>query len=111
MQKITAQSSLTALSIVSITLASAFAGPSEDWPAWRGPSDAMAALEDITNRKEAKFIANDLPGAKVPPVTSFSDMTDAYLVALAKKHGLKLATLDDHLCGRPWAKGNAENPL
>lgn len=74
-------------------------------------ADAMAALEDITKRKEAKFIADDLPGAKVPPVTSFSDMTDAYLVALAKKHGLKLATLDDHLCGRPWAKGNAENPL
>jgi toxin-antitoxin system PIN domain toxin len=74
-------------------------------------ADAMAALEDITNRKEAKFIADDLPGAKVPPVTSFSDMTDAYLVALAKKHGLNLATLDAQLCGRPWAKGIAENPL
>jgi hypothetical protein len=74
-------------------------------------ADAMAALEDITKRKEAKFIADDLPGAKVPPVTSFSDMTDAYLVALAKKHDLNLATLDAHLCGRPWAKGIAENPL
>lgn len=74
-------------------------------------ADAKAALEDITNRKEAKFIADDLPEAKVPPFTSFSDMTDAYLVALAKKHGLKLATLDAQLCGRPWAKGIAENPL
>ena len=74
-------------------------------------ADATSALEDITKRKEAKFIADDLPGAKVPPVTSFSDMTDAYLVALAKKHDLKLATLDAHLCGRPWAKGIAENPL
>ncbi len=74
-------------------------------------SDAMAALEDITNRKQAQFLADDLPGAKVPPVTSFSDMTDAYLVALAKKHDLNLATLDAQLCGRPWAKGIAENPL
>ena len=40
-------------------------------------------------------------------------MTDAYLVTLARahKHKLKLATLDDTLCGKPWAKGIAENPL
>lgn len=74
-------------------------------------ADALAALEDITNRKGAKFIADDLPGVKVHPVTSYSDMTDAYLVALAKAHGLKLATLDRSLCGKAWAKGVAEDPL
>ena len=81
-------------------------------PGYRaGFADALAALEDITIRKGAQFIADDLPGAKVHPVTSYSDMTDAYLVALAKAHGLKLATLDGALCGKAWAKGVAENPL
>jgi predicted nucleic acid-binding protein len=39
------------------------------------------------------------------------DTTDAHLVTLAKRHGLKLATLDDGLIGKPWAAGIAENPL
>ncbi len=73
--------------------------------------DALAALEDITARMGAQFIADDLAGAKAPPVTSYSDMTDAYLVVLAKAHSLKLATLDGPLCGKAWAKGIAENPL
>jgi len=81
-------------------------------PGYRaGFADALAALEDITTRKGAQFIADDLPGVKVPSVTSYSDMTDAYLVALAKAHGLKLATLDAPLCCKAWAKGIAENPL
>lgn len=74
-------------------------------------ADALAALEDITERKGAQFIADDLPGGNAHPVASYSDMTDAYLVALAKAHGLKLATLDGGLCDRAWAKGVAENPL
>lgn len=74
-------------------------------------ADALAALEDITGRKGAQFIAADLPAAKMPAVTSHADTTDAYLVALAKAHGLKLATLDGLLCGKAWAKGIAENPL
>lgn len=73
--------------------------------------DAMAALEDITTRKGARFIADDLPAAKLPSVTSQAGTTDAYLVTLAKAHGLKLATLDAALCGKAWAKGIAENPL
>lgn len=74
-------------------------------------ADALAALEDITGRKEAQFIADDLPGQKVHPVTSYADMTDAYLVALARAHGLRLATLDRVLCGKAWARGVAENPV
>ena len=73
--------------------------------------NALAALADITSRKGAEFIADDLPAAKVPAVTSHADMTDAYLVTLAKAHKLKLATLDASLCGKAWAKGVAENPL
>ena len=43
--------------------------------------------------------------------TSSKDTTDAHLVTLAKRHGLKLATLDDNLVAKPWAAGIAENPL
>jgi hypothetical protein len=32
-------------------------------------------------------------------------------VTLAKRHGLKLATLDRVLIAKPWAAGIAENPL
>ncbi len=39
------------------------------------------------------------------------DTTDAHLVTLAKRHGLKLATLDGMLIAKPWAAGVAENPL
>jgi hypothetical protein len=37
--------------------------------------------------------------------------TGAYLVALAKTHRLRLATLDQIVCAKPWARGVAENPL
>ena len=40
-----------------------------------------------------------------------TDTTDAHLVILAKRHGLKLATLDGTLIAKPWAAGVAENPL
>lgn len=63
-------------------------------------ADALAALEDITPRKRAEFLADDLPTANLPAVTSHADMTDAYLVALAKAHKRKLATLDAAPCGK-----------
>ncbi|MGA2660846.1 MAG: AbrB/MazE/SpoVT family DNA-binding domain-containing protein [Verrucomicrobiota bacterium] len=55
------------------------------------------------------------PGA--PPMTPevvkriLADVTDAYLVEMARAHGLRLATLDDELCKKPGAVGTAENPL
>jgi len=73
--------------------------------------DAMIAFEAITKRKGAIFIPNDLPAGKITPVASHADITDAYLVALSKAHNLKLATLDDALCAKPWATSIAENPL
>ena len=39
------------------------------------------------------------------------DTTDAHLVTLAKRHGLKLASLDGMLIAKPWAAGVAESPL
>lgn len=68
-------------------------------------------MDDITSRQGAEFIADSVPAAKVPAVISHADLTNAYLVALAKAHLLKLATLDANLCGKAWAKEVAENPL
>ena len=81
-------------------------------PGYRAaPEDALTALGDLTSRKGSLFIADDLRPDRVPVVASHSDVTDAYLVALAKAHGLRLATLDEGLCAKAWARGIAENPL
>jgi predicted nucleic acid-binding protein len=74
-------------------------------------ADAQAALADITSRKEARWVSADLPAARLPHLAGHADVTDAYLVELARAQGLKLATLDDHLCKKPWAAGIAENPV
>lgn len=81
-------------------------------PAFRADfSDALVALEGVLSRRGTTFIPDDLPAANIAPVTSYADTTDAYLVALAKAHGLKLATLDDTLCHSQWAVDIAVNPL
>jgi predicted nucleic acid-binding protein len=49
--------------------------------------------------------------ALLPVLSSYKDTTDAHLVTLAKRHGLRLATLDGILIAKPWAAGVAENPL
>lgn len=74
-------------------------------------ADAQAALANITSRKQARRVNADLPAARLPPLASHADVTDACLVELARAHGFKLATLDDDLCKKPWATGIAENPL
>jgi len=74
-------------------------------------ADAQAALGNITSRNQARMVAADLPVAKLPALTAYADVTDAYLVELARAHGLKLATIDEALCQKPWAAGVAENPL
>ena len=74
-------------------------------------ADAQTALGNITSRPQAHSIAANFPVAKLPALTAHADVTDAYLVELARAHGLKLATLDDVLCQKSWAAGVAENPL
>ena len=74
-------------------------------------ADAQAALANITSRKQARFVSADLPASKLPALASHADVTDAYLVELARAHGLKLATLDNSLCQKSWASGIAENPV
>jgi predicted nucleic acid-binding protein len=81
-------------------------------PGFRASSeDAQAALADITSRKQARFVPDSLSAAKLPTLGNHAEVTDAYLVELARSQGLKLATLDDQLCRKPWAAGTAENPL
>ena len=74
-------------------------------------NDAKAALAEIVSRKNAVFIEDSLAADALPVVTTHGDVTDAYLVILAKRHNLRLATLDAALCGKPWAHGIAENPF
>ena len=81
-------------------------------PAFRTAfDDAKAALENITNRKGARFLPEDLDTRGLSGLVSHGEVTDGYLVALSKKNGLKLATLDESLCRKAWAKGLAENPV
>ena len=74
-------------------------------------ADSQAALTSITARKQRRFLPATLTAAKLPSLSNYADTTDAYLVEMAKTNGLKLATLDDTLCRKPWAVGIAENPL
>lgn len=74
-------------------------------------ADAQSMLNEITARAGARFIPDDLPARDVGGFASYPEATDAYLVALARSHRLKLATLDERLCAKPWATGVAVNPL
>lgn len=74
-------------------------------------ADAQIVLSNITSRKQARRIAADVSVDKLPELATHADVTDSYLVELARAHGLKLATLDDALCRKTWAVGVAENPL
>lgn len=72
--------------------------------------EAQTTLEKLHARPGHQFLADDVDGTNSPETVS-KDTTDAHLVTLAKRHGLKLATLDEILIGRSWAVGIAENPL
>lgn len=81
-------------------------------PAFRASfADAQEALANITSRKQARWMPAALRAVRLPALSSHANVTDAYFVELARGHRLKLATLDDDLCKKPWASGIAENPL
>jgi hypothetical protein len=62
------------------------------------------------DRPGYRFLADDVDGT-ASPQTGFKETTDAHLIALAKRHNLKLATLDRVSIAKPWAIGIASNPL
>jgi predicted nucleic acid-binding protein len=73
--------------------------------------DARKTLATLRALPGHRFLADDIAVASLPILSSYKDTTDAHLVTLAKRHALKLATLDDLLIAKPWAVGTAENPL
>jgi uncharacterized protein len=92
---------ITELGFVRISLSQAY---SATW------TEAQETLEKLHARSGHQFLPDDVDGT-ASPETASKDTTDAHLVTLAKRHGLKLATLDETLLGKPWAAAVAENPL
>ena len=74
-------------------------------------ADAQNALRAILQLKSHRSVTDAVRADSLPALSSNKDVTDAHFVRLAASHGLKLATLDDGLCKKPWAAGIAENPL
>ena len=91
--------SITELGFVRISLSVAY---NSTWN-----EESLGALHA---RVGHRFLADDVDGTSAPQ-TGSKDTTDAHLVSLSRRHGLKLATLDASLVTKPWAKGVAENPI
>jgi uncharacterized protein len=92
---------ISELGFVRISLSSAYGATWED---------VQESLKQLHAREGHRFLADDVKGTEAPE-TGSKDTTDSHLVALAKRHGLKLATLDAALAAKPWAAAVAENPL
>jgi predicted nucleic acid-binding protein len=73
--------------------------------------DAQNSLASLRALSSHRFVTDNVDASMLPTLTSFKETTDAHLVTLANRHGLKLATLDGALIAKPWAAGVAENPL
>jgi predicted nucleic acid-binding protein len=73
--------------------------------------DARTSLATLCALKGHRFLTDDVDAASLPVFQSYKEATDAHLVTLAKRHRLKLATLDTELLAKAWAVGIAENPL
>lgn len=73
--------------------------------------DAQAALRALLQLKSHRFVRDAVSADALPTLATGKDVTDAHLVRLAVSHGVKLATLDEGLCNKPWAAGIAENPV
>lgn len=81
-------------------------------PSFRASHEgALQVLASLHTHAGADHIPCDLPVADVPQVTNYKDTTDAYLVQLARHHGLPFATLDQGILNKAWAEGVAYNPV
>jgi len=72
--------------------------------------DAHRSLSSLLSRRTHRFLPDDV-SATDSPKSNYKDTTDAHLVRIAERHGLKLATLDMALVAKDWAKGCAINPI
>lgn len=81
-------------------------------PAYRAShQDATRVLESLTALKAASFLPCDLSASRIGGVSSYKDTTDCYLVELARKHSLRLATLDEGILRAPWSGPTAFHPF
>ena len=70
-----------------------------------GTGEAIGRLKAILALPEHEFLADDISFENVSlrSLSGFKQWNDAYLIGLAAKHGLKLATLERKL-------GNMDDP-
>lgn len=73
--------------------------------------DAIRVLHALTSMKGAAFFNCDLEISGMTPVASYKETTDCYLVELARKHSMRLATLDEGILKAAWAKASAFRPF
>jgi toxin-antitoxin system PIN domain toxin len=64
---------------------------------------ALTALQSLTSDAAHRFVSDEVEAASLPEVQGHKEVHDAHLVMLARRHGLKLATLDRPLSQKPWA--------
>jgi predicted nucleic acid-binding protein len=72
--------------------------------------DAMAALGAIVGLRTHRFLRDATRAQSLPQVSTSKDVTDAHLILLARRHGLKLATFDVALYQKGWAHDVADDP-
>lgn len=65
------------------------------------PADARSVLTGLRADAGHRFLANDVSMVDelVPPVTGHRQVTDALLLAVARRHGVPLVTFDSALAG------------
>ena len=73
--------------------------------------EARSALEDILSMATHRFTPDTISVKDLPVLESRHDITGAHLVSSARQNEWKLATLDETLCQKPWAKDVAGNPI
>ncbi len=74
-------------------------------------SDAQQVLRAILLMPNHHFLPDSTTADSLPVLNGHRDVSDAHLIRLAAGKKLKLATLDQSLCQKVWAKGVAENPV
>jgi len=81
-------------------------------PAYRASyQDASRVLQSLTSLPTASFLDCNLSVSRIPPVSNYKDTTACYLVALARKHSLQLATLDEGILKASWSGSIAFHPF
>jgi len=74
-------------------------------------AEAVAFIKAIESGGYIRKLNKAVTVSEIPTVTSYKDTTDSYLMHLASKSNLTLATLDQALLGKSWADGIAFDPF